>query len=205
MTIEQIKIGFDNFSYIIYDKPSKKAAVVDPSYNALKQVEFIKSHNLELVYVINTHYHSDHTDKNKRLLDTFPQSKLVASKTDGFYLKYIVDVLVNDGDQLKLGELALSFISTPGHTPGGISVVVNDEAILTGDTLFIDDCGRADLPGGNVNDLFHSLQKIKILPDHLKLFPGHDYGSKPYDTIGNQKKTNKTLVAKNIEEFSKIP
>jgi len=205
MTIEQIKIGFDNFSYIIYDKPSKKAAVVDPSYNALKQVEFIKSNDLELVYVINTHYHSDHTDKNKRLLNTFPQSKLVASKTDSFYLKYIVDVLVNDGDQLKIGELALSFISTPGHTPGGISVVVNDEAILTGDTLFIDDCGRADLPGGNVNDLFHSLQKIKTLPDHLKLYPGHDYGSKPYDTLGNQKKTNKTLVAKNIEEFSKIP
>jgi glyoxylase-like metal-dependent hydrolase (beta-lactamase superfamily II) len=205
MTIEQIKIGFDNFSYIIYDKVSKKAAAVDPSYNALKQVEFIKSHGLELVYVINTHYHSDHTDKNKRLLDTFPQSKLVASKTDGFYLKYIVDVFVDDGDRLKLGELTLSFILTPGHTPGGICIVVNDEAILTGDTLFIDNCGRADLPGGNVNDLFHSLQKIKTLPDHLTLYPGHDYGSKACETLGNQKKTNKTLFAKNIEEFSKIP
>ena len=194
MTIEQIKIGFDNFSYVIYDKPSKKAAVVDPSYNALKQMEFIKSRDLELVYV-----------KNKRLLDTFPQSKLVASKTDGVYLKYDVDIFIDDGDQLKLGELILSFILTPGHTPGGVCIVVDDEAIITGDTLFIDDCGRSDLPGGNVNDLYDSLQKIKTLPDHLSIYPGHDYGSKPYDTLGNQKKTNKTLVAKNIEEFSKIP
>ena len=205
MTIEQIKIGFDNFSYVIYDKPSKKAAVVDPSYNALKQVEFIKSRNLELVYVINTHYHNDHTNKNKRLLDTFPQSKLVASKTDGVYLKYDVDIFIDDGDQLKLGELTLGFILTPGHTPGGVCIVVDDEAIITGDTLFIDDCGRSDLPGGNVNDLYDSLQKIKTLPDHLSIYPGHDYGSKPYDTLGNQKKTNKTLVAKNIEGFSKIP
>ena len=205
MAIEQIKIGFDNFSYVIYDSHSKKAAVVDPSYNALKQVDFIKSHNLELLYVINTHYHSDHTDKNKRLLETFPQSKLVASKSDGVYLKYDVDIFVDNGDQLKLGELTLNFISTPGHTPGGVCIIVNDEAIITGDTLFIDDCGRADLPGGNVSDLYNSLQKIKTLPDNLTLFPGHDYGSKPYDTLGNQKRENKTLVAKNLEEFSKIP
>ena len=77
--------------------------------------------------------------------------------------------------------------------------------LLTGDILFIDDCGRADLPGGSVSDLYNSLQKIKALPDELILYPGHDYGSKPYDTLGNQKRENKMLVAKNLNEFSKIP
>jgi glyoxylase-like metal-dependent hydrolase (beta-lactamase superfamily II) len=205
MTIEQTKVGFDNFSYIIYDEKSKKAAVVDPSYNALKQIDFLKSNGLELLYLINTHYHSDHTGKNKRILETYPESKLVASKSDGVYLNEGVDIFVSEKDQLKLGETILSFILTPGHTPGGICVIVGDKAILTGDTLFIDNCGRADLPGGNIKELFESLQKIKALPDSLIIYPGHDYGPKPFDTLGNQKKTNNTLLAKNIDEFSKIP
>jgi glyoxylase-like metal-dependent hydrolase (beta-lactamase superfamily II) len=205
MVIKQIKIGFDNFSYIIYDEKSKKAAVVDPSYNALSQLDFIKSRGLELLYVINTHYHSDHTSKNERLLDTFPGSKLVTSRSDGVYLHKDVDIFVEEGEKLKLGSIVLEFILTPGHTPGGLCVIVDNEAIITGDTLFIGDCGRADLPGGNIKELYDSLQKIKALSDNLIVYPGHDYGPKPFDTLKNQKKTNKTLVAKNLEEFSKIP
>ena len=77
---------------------------------------------------------------------------------------------------------------------------------ITGDTLFIGDCGRTDLPGGNINDMYKSLhEKIKSLPDHLIVYPGHDYGEKPFDTLGNQKIKNKTLVVKSIKEFRKIP
>ena len=100
----------------------------------------------------------------------------------------------------------LNFILTPGHTPGGICIIVDNEAIITGDTLFIGDCGRTDLPGGDLAQMFRTLQeKIMPLPDHLIVYPGHDYGDKPFDTLGNQKRTNKTLIAKNLEEFSKIP
>jgi glyoxylase-like metal-dependent hydrolase (beta-lactamase superfamily II) len=79
------------------------------------------------------------------------------------------------------------------------------KALLTGDTLFIGDCGRTDLPGGNLAEMFMTLQqKILPLPDELIIYPGHDYGEKPYDTLGNQKKTNKTLRAKTLQEFSMI-
>ena len=83
-------------------------------------------------------------------------------------------------------------------------IIIDDEAIITGDTLFIDDCGRADLLGSNITDLFNSLQKIKKLSDSIVVYPGHDYGPKPFDSLGNQKITNKSLLAKDLYEFSKI-
>ena len=117
-----------------------------------------------------------------------------------------VDIMVSDGDRLKVGELNLDFLLTPGHTPGGICIIVDNEALLTGDTLFIGDCGRTDLSGGDLVQMFRTLkEKIMPLPDHLIVYPGHDYGDKPYDTLGNQKRINKTLIVKNLDEFSKIP
>jgi len=83
---------------------------------------------------------------------------------------------------------------------------VDKKALLTGDTLFIGDCGRTDLPGGSLAEMFTSLhEKIMGLPDELIIYPGHDYGEKPFDTLGNQKRTNKTLRARNLTEFSLIP
>jgi len=117
-----------------------------------------------------------------------------------------VDIIVSDGDSFKLGKVNLEFLLTPGHTPGGICVIVDNEAIITGDTLFIGDCGRTDLPDGNLAQMYKTLhEKIMLLPDHLIVYPGHDYGYKPYDTLGKQKQTNKTLLAKSLEEFSEIP
>ncbi|MCK5258369.1 MAG: MBL fold metallo-hydrolase, partial [Thermoplasmatales archaeon] len=84
--------------------------------------------------------------------------------------------------------------------------IVDNEALITGDTLFIGDCGRTDLPGGDLVQMYRTLnEKIMSLPDHLIVYPGHDYGDKPFDTLGNQKRTNKTLLSKNLNDFSKIP
>jgi glyoxylase-like metal-dependent hydrolase (beta-lactamase superfamily II) len=100
----------------------------------------------------------------------------------------------------------LSCLLTPGHTPGGICIIVDKKALLTGDTLFIGDCGRTDLPGGSLEEMFKTLQeKIFLLSDELIVYPGHDYGEKPFDSLGNQKRTNKTLKAKTLKEFSTIP
>ena len=116
-----------------------------------------------------------------------------------------IDIYVNDGFKLKLGNINLEFILTPGHTPGGICIIIDNKVILTGDTLFIGDCGRADLPGGDLHIMYSTLKnKIMLLSDSLIVYPGHDYGNKPYDTLGNQKKVNKTLNVKNFEDFSKI-
>jgi len=204
--IEQIRVGFDNFSYVIYCRISKKAAIVDPGFDASKTLEFLSSNNLNLEYVVVTHYHSDHSFEIKRIKNSIPYSKIVASEQDGKRLDAKPDIIVSDGDQLKLGKIFMKFIITPGHTPGGLCIIVDDEALLTGDTLFIGDCGRTDLQGGNLVQMYNSLhEKIMNLPDYLVVYPGHDYGDKPFNTRDNQKKKNKTLLAKNLDEFSKIP
>jgi glyoxylase-like metal-dependent hydrolase (beta-lactamase superfamily II) len=135
-----------------------------------------------------------------------PSAQVVASKEDGRRLPIQPDLEVTDGSQLLIGTITLSFLLTPGHTPGGICIIVDGKALLTGDTLFIGDCGRTDLAGGNIEVMFQTLQK-KILPlsDDLVVYPGHDYGDKPFDTLGNQKRANKTLRAKSLQEFSLIP
>jgi glyoxylase-like metal-dependent hydrolase (beta-lactamase superfamily II) len=206
MTIKQIKVGFDNFSYIIFCKRTNKAAIVDPGYDPSKLLGFISSNNLKLEYIIATHYHGDHTSGIQKIKNSISSSKIVASELDGQKLDIKADIKVADHSRLKLGDINLDFILTPGHTLGSICIIVDNEALLTGDTLFIGDCGRTDLPGGNLAQMFKSLQeKIMQLPDHLIVYPGHDYGDKPFDTLGNQKRTNKTLLAKNLDDFSKIP
>lgn len=205
MPIKQIRVGHDNFSYILYTLEGTRAALVDPGYDASEALHFISSQDFKLDYVIVTHYHRDHSGECKKIKKSF-SSSLVASKEDGAKLDAEVDVIISEGSQLKLGELALTFIMTPGHTPGSICILVNNEALLTGDTLFIGDCGRTDLPGGSLTQMYATLQKkILPLPDHLLVYPGHDYGDKPFDTLGNQKRTNKTLLAQSLEDLSKIP
>ena len=204
-SIEQIKVGFDNFSYIVFCPIIKKAAIVDPGYDASKTLGFITVKNLELEYIINTHYHIDHSGETKRVKNLYPLAKIVASKIDKTKPGMKVEIDVSDGDRLKLGEVSLDFILTPGHTPDGICIIVDNESLITGDTLFIGDCGRTDLSGGDLVQMYRTLnEKIMFLPDHLIVYPGHDYGDKPFDTLGNQKRTNKTLIAKNLNEFSKI-
>lgn len=202
LAVEQIKIGFDNFSYLIFCEQSKKTAIVDPGFGASITNNTIFNNNYNLNYIIITHYHSDHTSGVNAIKKEFPKASLVSSKEDG--KNFDISVFISDDDTLNIGNVNLKFISTPGHTPGGICIIVDDKAIITGDTLFIGDCGRCDLPGGSLHQMFQSLQKIKKLPDDLIVYPGHNYGDKPFDTLGNQKKTNKTLLAQSLEEFSKI-
>ena len=160
---------------------------------------------MELEYIINTHYHIDHSGETKRVKNLYPLAKIVASNIDKTKPGMKVEIDVSDGDRLKLGGVSLDFILTPGHTPGGICIIVDNESLITGDTLFIGDCGRTDLSGGDLVQMYRTLnEKIMFLPDHLIVYPGHDYGDKPFDTLGNQKRTNKTLIAKNLNEFSKI-
>jgi glyoxylase-like metal-dependent hydrolase (beta-lactamase superfamily II) len=203
LTIEQIKVGYDNFAYIVYCKKTKKAALIDPGYDAQKLLDNISSHKLNLQHIIITHHHSDHIGGIPTIKKHIPSSSIVASKLDGSTIN--ADIVVSDEDRLSLGDVTLNFLLTPGHTAGGLCVIVDNKALLTGDTLFIGDCGRTDLSGGSLSEMHKTLQeKIMVLPDYLIVYPGHDYGPKPFDTLGHQKKTNKTLLAKTLEDFSKI-
>ena len=201
VTVEQIRVGRDNLSYLIYCKETNLAALVDPCSNASEAMGRINHKNLELKYIINTHHHGDHTAENRRVKKACG-CKIVASDSEK-NMPY--DIAVKDGEVMHVGRVVLRFIQTPGHTPGGLCIIVDAKYLLTGDTLFIGDCGRTDLPGGSNREMLHSMLKLKSLDDGLIVFPGHDYGSKPYDSLENQKKTNKCLLAKTVDELAALP
>ena len=197
MFFRQIKQHGDNFSYIIAHEQTCEAAVVDSSYNTDEILKTIKTQNLQLKYIINTHGHSDHTAGNTEL-KTALNAKIVAYKQS----KPPRDIVVEDGDELHVGSITLKVIYTPGHTPDGICLLVDNQKLLTGDTLFVGECGRTDLPGGNTALLYQSLfGKILKLDDGIEVYPGHDYGAKPSSTIGIERKTNYVLQPRSLSEF----
>jgi len=197
MFFRQVQKHGDNFSYIIADEITREAAVVDPSFNAGAIIRLLKAENLKLKYVINTHSHSDHTAGNAELRSMF-NAKIVVHKVS----KTNAEVQVDDGDIIKIGSIPVKVIHTPGHTLDGICLLVDNQKLLTGDTLFVGECGRTDLPGGNSQQLYDSLfNKIRMLNDDLEMYPGHDYGPKPSSTIGEEKRSNYTLEPRSLAEF----
>jgi hydroxyacylglutathione hydrolase len=197
MFFKQVQSHGDNFSYVIADDNTQEAIVVDPSYNASEITRILKAENLKPKYVINTHGHSDHTAGNLELRSTF-DAKIVAHKLS----RINADVAVDDGDIIHVGHIIVKVIYTPGHSPDSICLLVDNKKLLTGDTLFIGECGRTDLPGGNSKDMYNSLfHRLLKLNDDVEVYPGHDYGPKPFSTIGEEKQTNYTLEPRSLTEF----
>jgi len=196
MLFRQIKQHGDNFSYIMADDATKEAAVVDPSFNGDEITRLLRAENLKLKYVINTHQHFDHTAGNEGLRSSF-SAKIIAHKLS----RIRKDIAVDDGDFVRLGNISIKVIHTPGHTPDSICLLV-DNKLLTGDTIFVGECGRTDLPGGNSKDMYESLfNKLLKLDDHVEVYPGHDYGPRPHSTIGEERKSNYTLKKRSLNDF----
>nr|MDO8099156.1 MBL fold metallo-hydrolase [Candidatus Njordarchaeota archaeon] len=190
----------DNFSYVIGDERSGLAAVVDPSFNPRLVLDVLAESGLKLAYIINTHGHPDHSASNERLKGA-TGAKIVAHESSDVRK----DVPVKDGQIIRLNGVKIKVIYTPGHSPDGISLLVEDKLLLTGDTLFVGECGRTDIPGGDPNKLYDSLfNKLMKLDDGVEVYPGHDYGAKPHSTIGYEKKNNYTLKSRTEEEFVKF-
>ena len=188
MLFKQIKCSGDNFSYVVADANTKEAAVVDPGFNADRIIPFLKDHGLKVKYVVATHHHGDHTAGNEKI-KSFSGSAIVAHRLSNIDR----DIEVVDGDVLELGDLRIRVIHTPGHTRDGISLLV-DGKLLTGDTLFVGECGRTDLSDSSAEDMYDSLfNKLMRLEDDVEVYPGHDYGPRPYSTIGVERQTNYTL------------
>ncbi len=197
MIFNQIQQHSDNFTYLIADEKTKEAAVVDSSYNADEIIKILKTQNLRLKYVINTHGHSDHTAGNTELKSIFG-AKIVTHKLS----KVNCDVRVEDGDVIKVGTIPLKIIYTPGHTIDSICILVDNQKLLTGDTLFVGECGRTDMPGGSSKSMYDSLfNKILKLEDNIEVYPGHDYGSTPTSTIGRERTSNYTLQPRALTDF----
>lgn len=196
MFFRQIKHRGDNFSYVIADDMTKEAAVVDPSFNADEIIRTIKEQNLNLKYIIATHDHVDHIAGNEDIRSSF-NARVVAHKL----AKGHKEVSVVDGDVINVGRVILKVIHTPGHTPDSICLLA-DGKLLTGDTLFVGECGRTDLPSGSSEDMYRSLfNKLMKLDDDIEVYPGHDYGPNPRSTIGIERETNYTLKKRTLSEF----
>jgi len=197
LIFNQIQQHSDNFTYLVADEKTKEAAVVDSSYNADEIIKILKTQDLRLKYVISTHGHYDHTAGNIELKSIFA-AKVVAHKLS----KVNCDITVEDDDILEVGTVILKIIYTPGHTIDSICILVNNQKLLTGDTLFVGECGRTDMPGGNSKSMYDSLfNKILKLEDSIEVYPGHDYGSTPTSTIGRERTTNYTLQPRTLKDF----
>jgi len=204
MFLKRFVVGELNTNcYLIACEESKKAVVIDPGgEEAVDSIlNILQKNNFDLKYIINTHGHIDHIIGNN-LLKLKTEALLLIHRLDAdmlvdgnknisfFMGKEIcsphADKLLEEGDEISLGTLKLKVIHTPGHTLGGISLVLNN-IVFTGDTLFAGGIGRSDLPGGSYQDLQKSIkEKLLVLSDDKIIYPGHG----PDSTIGDERKTN---------------
>ena len=187
--------------YIVGCEQTKKAAVIDPGDEAEMILDTLKGLDLTAECIINTHGHFDHVGANLEMKEA-TGAPLVIHKDDAPMLDHVKqaaaafglavdnspepDRMVADGDEIEVGNLCFRVIHTPGHSPGGMSLLC-EKALFVGDTLFQGSIGRTDFPGGDFDTLISSIQKkLFVLPDDVKVYTGHG----PATSIGQEKRTN---------------
>jgi hydroxyacylglutathione hydrolase len=198
MKVMQFPVGqMANFTYILADEETGKALVIDPSWDLEKIFYTIKKNSWKLEYIINTHSHFDHVLGNAQVA-AVTGAKIIQHKISPLEKQIPVD----DGETIKLGKIQIRVLHTPGHSKDSICLVANGELVFTGDTLFVGNCGRTDLPGSDPAEMYHSLlDKVATLDESLIVYPGHDYGPNPTSTIDAQKKTNYVLQPRSKKDF----
>ena len=196
-------------TYLVACVETGEALLIDPGGPAPELAAQIQENGWRLRWIVNTHGHADHIAGNDLWAEEtgaqivihrldwefFSRPEMqAAARAEGFPPLTRVDLLVEDGMSLPLGRGEAAILHTPGHTPGAICLSFPGH-LFTGDTLFVDAAGRTDLPGGSLQDLLQSLEeKIIILPDETRIWPGHDYGETPTSTLAQEKATNPYLT-----------
>src|SRR3989338_4503227 len=202
MILEQIPVGpMKNFSYVIGCEKANEGAIIDTGWD-IEDILFVaRKFGLKITTIIQTHAHYDHIQKLPEAIEKTKARVLIhekepysIEKTTSYFKK------IKDNDEVILGTLKLKFLHTPGHTPGSMCVLVEGK-LFSGDTLFVEGCGRVDLPGSNPEEMWHSLERLKKLPDDVEVYPGHDYGSVKHSTISHERKHNRFLKSSTKQEF----
>lgn len=188
--IYQFPLGpMDNFVYLIVDPQTQEAAIVDPAWDAPYVLRQAEDMGAKVTQIFLTHAHFDHVNHLDKAIE-LTQAPVYLSAYETPSLIPPVDYIpLKDQDVLHVGKIPFKVHTTPGHTPGGVCFE-SPEDLITGDTVFIQGCGRCDFPYSSPDDLFESLKKIAQLPDHLNVYAGHNYGHAPTDTLGRIKHSN---------------
>jgi glyoxylase-like metal-dependent hydrolase (beta-lactamase superfamily II) len=201
MLVEQRIAGhMANFTYLVGDPATKRALLIDPSFDAMVAVRLAAELGYHIEAILDTHEHYDHCSDNA----------VAKAKTGGkVWAHRLADVPekdhdLEDGQLLKVGELKVKVWHTPGHSPGSVVYHVGTHA-FTGDTLFVGNIGRIDLPHSNPKDMYRSLHEVvaKLPPDAV-VAPGHDYGPSPTSTVARELRSNPYLQKMALEEFLRV-
>lgn len=209
-----------NLAYLVGSLRTRQALLVDPAWSVDALLDALEADDMTPVGALVTHYHQDHVGGSLfgmeieglgRLLERRPLPIHVnAHEADG--LRQVTGASESDlvrheaGDVIELGGLRIRLLHTPGHTPGSQCFLVESQdappRLVSGDTLFLNSCGRVDLPGSDPEAMYRSLsQTLARLPDETLLYPGHLYSSEPFDTLGAQKRSNPYLRVTSLEQF----
>ena len=201
--IKAFDVGpMQNLVYVISDKKTNFAAIVDPAWNLEEVYLYINENNLELKNILLTHSHNDHVNAIDQILLKFDLSIHLNHKEKIFWNKSYDNFKINyGGDIIKLGSTEIKSIYTPGHTPGSTCYQIGNN-LIAGDTLFVFGCGRCDLHGGNPEEMFMTLKNLKSsLDEKTIILPGHDYSVKRSSTMNEQKLGNPFFHFDSLDKF----
>ena len=196
---------FDNksstYTYIIASDKGREALIIDPVIEKTEEyLKILKELNLKLVKVIDTHIHADHVSGLNELSKRTKCVKIMGEQSKS----EVIDIRVNEDDKIKIDQVELKTIYTPGHTDCSYSFLMNDR-VFTGDTLLINGTGRTDFQSGSAKIQYDSLfNKLLKLPEKTMVYPAHDYCGKKFSTIENEKNNNPRLQVNSVDEYVEI-
>lgn len=198
LLFEQLKLGpMDNFHYVFGSHSAGLSAIVDPGFEPRRLLEVAQQGDFEVSHIVLTHSHRDHIAALGKVQDRV-DADLVAHPDS----QMDPDVLAEDGATIEVAGVEVTCHHTPGHAPDHVAYEVAGEKLLTGDALFVGDCGRVDLPGADVDAMWETLMNVlPSLDPELEVYPGHDYGPEPHRSLATELEENFTLEKRDLEAF----
>lgn len=195
----------ENFIYLIEDIQTGRTAVVDPAWEPEEILSFASTHNLNITDILLTHSHHDHINAIDDILNSFDaQLHLTHAEAKFWGGAGPRPTLHYGGDNIQIGNTRVEVMHTPGHTPGSACYKTHNQ-LITGDTMFVFGCGRCDMTGGDPNQMFRTLNKIKsTMPQDTQILPGHNYATQPTATLAEQVEGNPFMHIHAAEDFVKF-